>query len=132
MQKNTNDYFDNMNRGANSKIRSNAYELRKNSTSAEQILWEEIRNKKIENVKFRRQHAIMKFIADFYCHEAKLIIEVDGDVHEQTEVKERDKGREFELEKAGIKIIRFTNEEIYYEMNSVLEKIREVLRERIQ
>jgi very-short-patch-repair endonuclease len=81
MRKSTNEYFENLNLGAGNKIHSIAHNLRQNSTEAEQILWKQLRNRKIENMKFRRQHAIMHFVADFYCHEAKLIIEVDGGIH---------------------------------------------------
>ncbi len=126
----TNEYFDNLNLGAEIKNQTLANDLRKRSTGAEQILWEQLRNRKVEGVKFRRQHAIRQFIADFYCHEVKLIIEVDGEIHNIETMKERDEVRTFELQKYGISIIRFTNEEIFYDMNKVMEKIRAKLKER--
>ena len=126
----TNEYFDNLNLGAEIKNQTLANDLRKRSTGAEQILSEQLRNRKVEGVKFRRQHAIRQFIADFYCHEVKLIIEVDGEIHNIETIKERDEGRTFELQKYGISIIRFTNEEIFYDMNNVLEKIRTELKAR--
>ncbi len=65
-----------------------------------------------------------KFIADFYCHEKRLVVEVDGGIHNEPEVKERDEGREAELQNLGLTIIRFTNEEIMNDMKQVLEKLK--------
>ena len=68
----------------------------------------------------------MSFIADFYCHEKRLIVEADGSVHDSEEAKERDENRTYELERPGIRIIRFTNHEIKHQINEVLNKIKEV------
>ncbi len=109
---------------ANEHILDRAKELRQTETEAEKLLWEQLRAKKINGFKFRRQHAIERFIADFYCHKAKLVIEVDGGIHKKAEIKERDKNRSAEIEKYDVKIIRFTNEEIFNNMERVIEKIR--------
>lgn len=100
--------------------------LRKGMTGAELQLWEKLKRKKMLGLRFRLQHPIDIFIADFYCHPLKLVIEVDGGIHKTTDQKEYDFGREGELENWGIIIIRFTNEEIESEMSSVLEDIKQV------
>jgi very-short-patch-repair endonuclease len=107
--------------GASPSTFEKAKELRNNMTLAEKILWERLSNKQIHGFKFRRQHPIATFIADFYCHSAKLIIEVDGEIHNAQ--KDYDAGRAFELGELGIKVIRFRNEEIINEIDKVIEKI---------
>ena len=97
--------------------------LRKNSTGAELLLWNELRNSKLNGFKFRRQHPMNRFVADFYCHEAKLVIEIDGDIHQIAENKEHDDGRTYELKELGLKVIRFTNEEVLHSMKEVLNRI---------
>ena len=109
---------------ANEYILDRAKELRQTETEAEKLLWEQLRAKKINGFKFRRQHAVERFIADFYCHKAKLVIEVDGGIHKKAEIKERDKNSAAEIEKYDIKIIRFTNEEIFDDMKKVIEEIK--------
>jgi len=107
-----------------------AHALRKNMTDAEKILWKRLKDKGIFKVKFRRQHPVDIFVLDFYCHELKLAIEVDGEIHLSTETREYDDGRTYELEKYGIKIIRFTNEQIFenldYVQNSILNIINNI------
>jgi cyclase len=98
--------------GASSIIFENAKKLRKTVTDAEKILWEHLKEKKL-GVKFRRQHPISSFIADFYCHEKKLIIELDGSIHNIKEIFENDLERQAAIEAFGIKVIRFKNQEIY-------------------
>ena len=76
-----NQYNENLFFGASPEIHKFARELRRNLTEAEKILWQELRNRKLGGFKFRRQHPINKFVADFYCHEVKLIVELDGSQH---------------------------------------------------
>jgi very-short-patch-repair endonuclease len=102
-----------------------AKNLRVNQTESESILWNELKNRKCFGLKFRRQHPILSFVADFYCHEKRLIVEVDGSVHDNEEAKERDENRTYELERYGIKVIRFTNHEIKHNINEVLIKIKQ-------
>src|SRR4030042_514836 len=109
--------------GASGNIFSKSRELRTNMTKAERILWESLRNGNRNGYKFRRQHPISAFIADFYCHKAKLIIEVDGGIHKVAENKEYDKIRSIELEKYGLTVIRFTNDEIIKKLENVLCQI---------
>jgi len=112
--------------GASNIIFENAKALRNRLTDAERLLWEQINAKKL-GVKFRRQHPISFFIADFYCHEKKLIIELDGSIHNVKEVLENDLQRQAAIEAFEIKVIRFKNEEIYKNLNKVLEKIKEAM-----
>src|SRR6185312_16508821 len=95
------------------KTEGRAKSLRKETTEAEKIFWKIVRNRAIKGYKFRRQHPIGHFIVDFYCHEAKLAIELDGDVHQVDFVEEYDKAREAILIKMGIKVLRFNNELIF-------------------
>ncbi|MES2285013.1 MAG: endonuclease domain-containing protein [Bacteroidota bacterium] len=107
----------------------NAHQLRlANTTKAEKIVWEVIRNRKIENCKFRRLHPIDKFVADFYCHEKKLIVEVDGGYHNKKEQIELDEARTQVVNEYGIKVIRFTNDEVLNDIQSVIEKIVNALK----
>lgn len=96
-------------------------------TPAEKILWEELRDSKLNGHKFRRQHPIGKFITDFYCHEKKLVIELDGGIHDTEDVKERDEGRTCELENFELHVIRFTNEDIYTDLDNVLKRLKVLL-----
>jgi very-short-patch-repair endonuclease len=109
--------------GANKNIFIRASELRINMTEAEKVLWEVLRNKKVFKARFKRQHPIDIFIADFYCHKYKLAIEVDGDIHLKSEVSEHDDGKSHDIEKLGIKILRFTNKEVFENIESVKKKI---------
>ncbi len=114
--------------GAEKEIFQRARELRRNMTEAEKILWSRIRNKQINNTVFRRQHPIDIFIVDFYCHKHKLVIELDGGIHKHPDIQERDKNRSAEMEKYGLKIIRFTNNEILSDVNKVIEKIKKYMK----
>ena len=99
-------------------------DLRNNPTREEDVLWQQIRNSKL-GYKFRRQHSIGNFIADFYCPSKKIIIEIDGGQH--LDKKEYDRERSDYLESLGFKVIRFWNEEINSEINEVIEKIKKEL-----
>ena len=119
-----NPFHDNsMWKGASPNIFSKANHLRKNMTEAESVLWEELRNKKMLGFKFRRQHPISIYIADFYCHKLKLIIEVDGKYHANEEQQKSDLNRTKELEFQGLKIIRFSNNDVLNNLPQVLKKI---------
>ena len=109
---------------ANKVAIENARLLRKNMTSAEKILWQELKGRKLNGLKFRRQHPIHFYIADFYCHELKLIIELDGEVHNEVLVDEHDKNRTAELDRFGIKIIRFMNDQVLNSLDQTLNTIK--------
>jgi ATP-dependent DNA helicase RecG len=101
-------------------------ENKKNSTQAESILWENLRNKNIK-YKFRRQHIIDIFIADFVCLEKKLIIEVDGGYHNTLEQREADELRTQILNEIGFKVIRFTNEQVVGDIDNVINRVNTIL-----
>ena len=104
-----------------------ARDLRRDMTDAEQKLWQAIRYRQICGVKFRRQHAIGSYIADFCAVREKLIIEVDGGQH--LEQQEYDTQRTEFLRSKGYRVLRFWNHEVLKELDAVLEEIRKVLEE---
>ena len=106
-----------------SRIKELALEHRKYPTPAEDALWMNLKGKQLKGFKFRRQHIIADCIVDFVCIDKKLIIEVDGGYHENPEIVEYDKLRTELLESLGYKVIRFTNENVLVDMESVLTKI---------
>ncbi|WP_010663472.1 endonuclease domain-containing protein [Marinilabilia salmonicolor] len=103
-----------------------AKDLRKNMTPAELKLWKYIKNNQILGLRFRRQHPIDIFIADFYCHQIKLVIELDGEVHNNNENHEYDVNRTAELERLGITVIRFNNHEIMDNIEKVVEQLKKI------
>ena len=102
-------------------IRRRAEELRHPLTPAEAKLWQILRNRRLAGFKFRRQHPIGPFISDFYCAQAHLVIEIDGDSHAQQ--IEYDSSRTAWLEEQGYQVIRFTNLDIFNNLEQVLTKI---------
>jgi very-short-patch-repair endonuclease len=104
-----------------------AADQRKTSTEAEKILWNELKSRKLSGYKFRRQHPLKYYIADFYCHEKRLAIEVDGKIHFKPETHEHDENRTAELDRLGITVIRFTNDQVLSSLPSVLESILKTL-----
>ena len=116
----------NMYYGASDKIRERAKLLRKKMTKSEKLLWYRLKNKQL-GVVFRRQHPIDIFIVDFYWHEKKLVIEVDGKIHLKKNVRERDEGRTFEMSKYGIEVIRFSNKDVIENTEKVVEVIKKKL-----
>lgn len=109
------------------KTKQLAREMRKNPTPAEEVLWRRIRKRQILGYKFRRQHTIGKFIVDFFCADAALVIEVDGLIHDEQEEYDRD--REIYLESLGLRVLRFRNEHVLQQIDGVLERIGEALSE---
>ena len=103
----------------------NRKKLRRNSTEAENILWEYLRNKKFLELKFKRQYSIDHFVADFYCSELKLAIELDGEIHLDQSVKNRDENRDGFLSGFGLKILRIKNDIIINDTERALELIKE-------
>jgi len=98
-------------------------ELRNSPTQSEDILWQFLRGKKL-GVKFRRQHSIGGYILDFYCIEKKLVIEIDGEIHNKPENKEYDDIRDKFFIDLGFMVLRFTNSEVENNIVGVLEQIR--------
>ena len=107
--------------GADPDIFCKAKELRKNMTEAELLIWEKLKHNSI-GYRFKPQHPIGRFIADFYCHQLKLVIEIDGDIHELQE--EYDLERTKEMNRLGIRVVRFTNEEVRTNLVDIIERIK--------
>ncbi len=117
---------ENMYYGASNLTFQKAEELRNRMTPAEEILWKHIHINQWK-VKFRRQHPIWNYIADFYCHGLKLVIELDGGIHEVEEVKKNDKLRESHLHEMGLTVLRFQNKEVLNNINAVLNTISQTI-----
>ncbi|MDC8000256.1 endonuclease domain-containing protein [Aequorivita todarodis] len=113
-----------MHKGAPPKIFAIARILRNKMTPAETKLWEHLKNNQMEGFKFRRQHPIHLFIADFYCHKLGLIIELDGEYHNEEEQMLKDKERTELLNFQNVSVIRFKNEEVENEIEKVLAEIK--------
>jgi very-short-patch-repair endonuclease len=99
--------------------------LRDKMTVHETLLWERINNKQICGLRFRRQHPIDFFIADFYCHTVRLVVEIDGNIHNG--MKEYDIGRSAEMDKYFITVIRFTNDQVENKIDEVVNEIENVV-----
>jgi very-short-patch-repair endonuclease len=98
-------------------------------TLAEALLWQKLRRNQLQGMHFRRQQVIDGFIADFYCHAAAVVVELDGSIHEhQTET---DAERDTVFDKRGMLVLRFTNEQVFCELHDVLRRIIQVCVERI-
>jgi very-short-patch-repair endonuclease len=106
-------------------------ELRSNLTQAEALLWVNLKNSNLDGKKFRRQHGIGPYIADFYCPQCHVIVELDGAGHYDVLAQERDDLRTMFLENLGMRVIRFENREVTENLEMVLEAIRAVLRENV-
>lgn len=113
----------NLNYSAKPSIFQKAQMLRKNMTEAEKHLWERLKDNQFNGYKFRRQHPIDIFVVDFYCHKAKLIVEIDGENHNRFDVKEYDNGLTAELNNHGLKVLRFSNEQVLNDIENVIDKI---------
>jgi very-short-patch-repair endonuclease len=102
-------------------------QLRKGSTSAEELLWRCLRRKQLSGFKFRRQHPIHRYIVDLCCPDAKLIIELDGAIHDDREQAVYDHDREEYLTMLGYRVLRFQNAEVIDRTEAVLRKILDTL-----
>ena len=102
-----------------------AKELRDNMTPAERYLWQQVRANRLDGWHFRRQQIIDGFIVDFYCHQANLVIEIDGPIHESQQAADAE--REAILTRTGLKVLRFTNREVMGNVRLVLNQIRAAL-----
>ena len=100
--------------------------MRHNMTPAESRLWQRLRSGRLEGIHFRRQQVIGQFIADFYCHHARLVVEVDGGIH--LEQEEYDRSRDESMRAQGLKILRFNNYQVEHEIEQVLAIILDTCR----
>ena len=112
--------------GANPLVFARAKELRNTMAEAEIVLWSYLRSG-INGLKFRRQHPLGNYIADFYCHKMKLVIELDGSIHQLEEVKWRDEQKQKDLEHRGYTVVRFTNKEVMTNVAEVLTQIKQTI-----
>lgn len=112
-----------MHHRASPEIFRRAKELRMKLTPSENILWERIRANRLNDLHFRRQHPISKYILDFYCHQYRLGIELDGEIHDKIDQKARDIARQEDLEALGIYILRFKNHFVIQETEEILRLI---------
>lgn len=116
--------------GANTHTFEQARKLRENMTVAEKKLWLRLQKNQL-GVRIKPQHPIARFIVDFYCHQAKLVIELDGTSHFYGPAANSDAERSEELEQFGLLVIRFTNEQVAKDIDNVVMEIRQQIRERM-
>ena len=102
-------------------------QLRRQMPKAEVVLWTQLKGKKMQGYKFRRQYGVGPYVLDFYCPKLRLAIEIDGDSHFQTGAEEYDRDRQALIEKLGIRFLRFTNLDVYKSLNGVLEKVADTV-----
>jgi very-short-patch-repair endonuclease len=112
------------------RMRSNARALRKNSSNAERLLWVALRNHRLNGASFRRQVPIGNYIADFVCHAARLVIELDGGQHFSNESERADTARSVVIEAKGFRVLRFSNHDMTTNRPGVLETIATAIAER--
>jgi very-short-patch-repair endonuclease len=96
-------------------------------TDTENLLWTRVRNKQLKDYQFYRQKIVGSYIVDFYCPKANLVVEVDGGHHYEDKTKEKDKARNDYMESVGLKVLRFSDREVFENLNGVMEKIWENL-----
>lgn len=108
-------------------MKERARHMRKNPTPAEAILWARLRKRQVNGFQFRRQHPIVRFIVDFYCAEAKLVVEVDGSVHDEPGHDEYDANRQQLLDELGLRVLRFSNAQVFNDTDAVLDAIADAL-----
>jgi very-short-patch-repair endonuclease len=107
----------------NPKLKELAKQLRNNSTKSEIRLWQNLKGKQMLGYDFHRQKPLLNYIADFYCYELNLIIELDGYSHQFEEVQIKDEVKQIELEKLGLTVMRFLDDEVMQDINNVLRCI---------
>lgn len=129
MKKNTHQHNESMYKGAPISSFIKAKELRKNMTPAEQKLWNVLKQNKI-GVKFRRQHPILIYIVDFYCHKHRLVIELDGEYHNKKEQRFKDEERTKALQEIGLQVLRFCNNQVLNDIETVLITIKNIIEEK--
>ena len=110
-------------------LRNRRKELRQSLTPAEAFLWKYLQHKKLAGRKFRRQHGIGHYIVDFYCASERLIVELDGEVHNNPATAEKDERRTKYLENLNYKVIRFENKMVFDHLTSVLQEIQDNFKE---
>jgi len=111
-------------RGSTSESEQAAREMRRSPTPAEAALWEALRSRRLDGLKFRCQHALGPFILDFCCPAHRLVVELDGAGHDEPEQAGRDEVRTEQLAAYGYRVLRFRNEEVFEDLDAILARIR--------
>ncbi|MEF9426891.1 MAG: endonuclease domain-containing protein [Candidatus Mariimomonas ferrooxydans] len=111
----------------NTKLKKHSQELRKNMTDAEKLLWSQLRRKQLKNIQFYRQRIIGNYIVDFYCPKANLVIELDGGQHYTDNGISKDRIRDNYIKKQGLRVLRFSDRDLFNNLNGIIEKIYEHL-----
>lgn len=114
-------------KGASPDIFSKAQDLRSKMTNAEVLLWDQLASNKFRDLKFRRQHPLLNYIVDFYCHELKLVIEIDGEYHQNKEQIKKDKERTEHLNFNDLHVIRFKNSQVENNIEKVLNELEDFI-----
>ena len=109
-------------------LKNLARDLRTAQTAAEELLWEFVRDRRLLGFKFRRQHQFGDYVTDFYCHEAKLVIECDGSVHNRNEAWQHDRKRDAYMIAQGLRVLRFSNDQVLYDVENVTAEITKHLK----
>ena len=105
-------------------LRAIARRLRKRQTGSEARLWQALRNRQLDGLKFLRQHPVGSSVVDFYCHEKRLVVEVDGGIHKDRDVHERDQLRQELIEQHGLQVLRCSAADVEEDLEAVLNRIR--------
>lgn len=105
-------------------LKEHALYMRNNPTEAEALMWEHLNHSQLGKP-FRRQHIIGDYIVDFVCLPSKLVVEIDGGYHDDIRQKYHDELRTEDLERMGFKVVRFSNEEVYYKLDYIIEYLKE-------
>ena len=108
-------------------LKGTARRLRKRQTKSEKLLWQALRSRKLDGIKFLRQHPVGHSIVDFYCHEKQLAIEIDGGIHLNADITDRDKIRQKMIEDYGIRFFRCTSNEVESNLEGVLAGILKIV-----
>jgi very-short-patch-repair endonuclease len=111
----------------NPKLKSFAKQLRNQSTRSEIKLWNHLKNKQFHGYRFHRQKPLLNFIADFYCYELKLIIELDGYTHQFEETIIKDELKAIKLDRYGLTVVRFTDNEVMNKLDGVMDELRKYI-----
>jgi len=112
-------------------LREHARELRRHATEAERRLWKYLRGRRLAGSRWRRQHPVGSYILDFYCHEARLAVELDGGGHDYEEQRTEDRARTETLTSQGIAVLRFWNTDVLQNPEGVVQRITEALASRV-
>ena len=113
--------------GASANVFRKAYILRISMTRAEKHLWDRLRKSMLEGFRFRAQHPIDAFVVDFYCHQAKLVVEIDEKYHFNPAQRLEDENRDYVIKEFGLTVLRFTDDQVLTDVQSVVQTIRQHL-----